>query len=225
MKKYIVFVLSLLIVIFLTACASETDTAQNNFVEIYKTKATEYIENGDTQAAIDALEDGVEKTGSAELKKMLDELKADDKSAEEKDDTSEDSNSQSETAENKYLAYEGVWSAPDTDMYFDTALTLKITVEDSKMNFTVRYEYLSTNYDYVYRDETIAEISKVVEVAEITDDVLILNYDDDGCGNKGKIKLSFATDFILMESDYFTQDDYFWGFCFDMSKLVRENKG
>lgn len=74
MKKYMAFVLSLLIIISLTACADEADTSQNNFVEIYKSKATEYIENGDTEAAIEVLEEGVEKTGSAELQQMLDEL-------------------------------------------------------------------------------------------------------------------------------------------------------
>lgn len=220
MKKIITLALSILFVFLLTACTNDTNNNQNPFVEIYKSKATEYIENGDTEAAIKALEEGVTTTGDEGLKTLLEELKNDNVSS--NDEEANDSNSKIEHTENKYAKYIGNWVVKDSDMYFHTALTLKIEMEDTKMKLTLRYEYLPSNYDYANLSKTVAEISKTVDVSEITDDVLVLNYNEDGCGNSGKIKLSFATDFILAESDYFVQDHYFWGFLFNMSKFERD---
>lgn len=81
MKKYIVLLLSVLIVFSFTACTNDINSNQNSgintFVETYKNKANEYIEKGDTESAIEVLEEGVSKTNDEGLKKLLEELKND----------------------------------------------------------------------------------------------------------------------------------------------------
>ena len=93
MKKYIVCLLAFSMLFSFVACTENTSNNQNNFVEIYKQKVTEFIENGDTESAIKALEEGVSATDDEELKKMLDELKNNSKevSSETKEDSSIDS--------------------------------------------------------------------------------------------------------------------------------------
>lgn len=90
MKRFIAVLLSVLMVFTFVACTDNTNNAnnQNSFVETYKSKATEYIEGGDIDSAIKVLEEGVTKTNSEELKKMLEELKKDVVGSTQKDESS-----------------------------------------------------------------------------------------------------------------------------------------
>lgn len=213
MKKYIALLLSILIIFTFVACTNDTNDAnnQNTFVEIYKNKANEFVKNGDVDSAIKVLEEGISKTNDEELQKMLDELQND----------VGNNVSNENTNLNEYSKYEGDWRVRNTDEYFHTDLTLKIDINNTKMNIVLRYEYLPSNYDYTQLSNTVAQIVKEVDISEIKDNTLVLNYDNDGCGNSGKVKLSFSNTFILCESDYFTQDYYFWGFCFSMCKFEK----
>ena len=91
MRKCIIFLLSILIAFSLVGCTKENNSP-NTFVDIYKNKATEYIENGDLESAITVLEEGVSKTNDEELKKMLGELQ-NDNSQKNSSETSADNNS------------------------------------------------------------------------------------------------------------------------------------
>lgn len=75
MKKYIGVLLSVLLILSFSGCAAETSNTQDTFADIYKNKATEYVESGDIEAAIAVLEEGVSKTNDDSLKQFLDELK------------------------------------------------------------------------------------------------------------------------------------------------------
>lgn len=81
MKKYLVILLFVLMLFSFAACTNDTNGNQNSgintFVETYKTKANEYIEKGDTESAIEVLEEGVANTNDEGLKKLLEELKND----------------------------------------------------------------------------------------------------------------------------------------------------
>lgn len=216
MRKYIAFLLSILIIFSLVACTNDTDNSSNSIVDVYKNKATEFIESGDTQSAITVLEEGVSKTNDEGLKTMLEELKNGDSS------NPSDQNQESGDTQNQYLKYAGAWAAENYEMFYaETDLSLEIDFEGTKMKISLRYEYLPNNIDYLDREETVAEITKEVDISEIKENTLVVNYENDGCSNSGKIRFTFLDTFILCESDYFTQDDYNWGFLFHLSKFER----
>lgn len=74
MKKYITLLLTFLIVFSLVAC-TENQNNQSSLIEAYKAKATEYIEQGDKETAIEVLEEGITATNDEQLKQMLEEFK------------------------------------------------------------------------------------------------------------------------------------------------------
>ena len=228
MKKYIVFVLSLLIVISLTACASETDTAQNNFVEIYKTKATEYIENGDTQAAIDALEEGVEKTGNAELQQMLDELNEEpntednesnsgnggtdsEDSISSNENTSSDTtnmNSQdnptSETVTDEPFNiddYIGWWS--EVDVYTNGGMV--IYIYDDGENYLQIYIESSRQNGYQIADALFMVLKETVRGNKIE------GVYEDSFENVGFASIEFAGDKVICTISNVKESGYNWG--------------
>lgn len=74
MKRGIALFLVVIMIFSLAACSSE-ESNQNPLVDVYKTKATEFIESGDTESAKKALEEGVAATGDKGLEEMLYQLK------------------------------------------------------------------------------------------------------------------------------------------------------
>ena len=66
----------LLITVLLSLCACRAETEQANpVIDAYKQSAQDLISKGDTDSAIAALEEGVQKTNDAELIAMLEDLK------------------------------------------------------------------------------------------------------------------------------------------------------
>jgi len=78
MKK-IVSILSILFIVILTGCNNKASdkTNQEKQIEQYYTYAQGFVEKGETDKAIELLEDGIKKTDSEKLKTLLEELKKD----------------------------------------------------------------------------------------------------------------------------------------------------
>lgn len=79
MKKFTAIFLCLCLFVVLCGCGEEaksSDSNSANLVKQYSDAADKYVSENDYETAIKALEEGVEKTGSKELKKKLEDLKA-----------------------------------------------------------------------------------------------------------------------------------------------------
>lgn len=233
MKKFFYLIFAAVIMFCCCGCSSEKKENTSDMVMQYSNYAQQCIAEGKTDEAKSVLEEGIAKTGSEELKKLLEELNGDttsnDISGEESNIAHESNSSKVEStvSENNsiddYLKYIGNWRVPGSaDYYSNTELTLNIAVKDNKMALILRYADISGRYDYDETRKNVAEISKVIELSEIKDNVLVVKYDDDGCGNSGEITFNFLNETtIICESDYYVQDDYYWGFGFSMSKLEK----
>lgn len=215
MKKHLSFLLSVLIILSLVACTDDTNGAnnQNDFVDIYKSKATEFIESGDIDSAIKALEEGVSTTNNEELKKMLEELKSDDDSnvssgikeessvdSSKSDITSEDDNGElsSETISSNESTvsqtfdinnYIGWWTEAD-DVYSKGGMWLDIYDDGG--------EFLSISIALV----------QMSGIREATTDYIMILKDDirsniikstftDSFGNCGVVNIEFLEDKII----------------------------
>ena len=71
MKKLI---LCLLLIISLLCACNKTTEEGNSLADSYRSVAQKYIDSGDFDSAIAALEEGIKRTGDASLKKMLAQL-------------------------------------------------------------------------------------------------------------------------------------------------------
>ena len=199
MKKVFTLLFSVLFIFTLCACSSENEMSE--LEKQYYDYAQECIEKGDTQTAIDSLEEGITNTGSEELQKLLDEIKGGATS--------------DENAENAFSKYAGDWIVPNGGMPFvvETKLTMNIKVNGDKVTVDITYADLSD--DGTTGRESVAKLKKEVKLSDIKGDTLTLLYTDDACGNSGKLILTFTDEYIFCESDYYTQDYWFWGFLFE----------
>jgi len=75
--KRIICILSILLLVALTGCNNKTSDKANQEkqIEQYYTYAQGFVEKGETDKAIELLEDGIKKTDSEKLKKYLAEIK------------------------------------------------------------------------------------------------------------------------------------------------------
>lgn len=123
MKKCIVFLLVLLMTFSFSACKDNSEDKQSSLVAEYKNKATEFIESGDTESAIKALEEGISSTGDNGLKKMLDKLKDGSAGEDEKetstDDTGAGVDTESKPTENVDTSDIEPTDKPETSKPFD----------------------------------------------------------------------------------------------------------
>ena len=78
MREIISFIIVLCMVLSFCGCSANNNDAPDLETKYYE-YAQECIEKGDTETAIKALEEGVEKTGSEKLKELLNTLKDDNK--------------------------------------------------------------------------------------------------------------------------------------------------
>ena len=198
MKRLFGLLFSVLFIFTLCACSSENEMSE--LEKQYYDYAQECIEKGDTQAAIDSLEEGITNTGSEELQKLLDEIKGGATS--------------DENAENAFSKYAGDWIVPNGGMpLMETELTMNIKVNDDKMILFISYTRPADYFSDI--TESVAKLQKEIKLSDIKGDTLSLLYTDDACGNSGKLILTFTDEYIFCESDYYTQDYWFWGFLFE----------
>ena len=95
MKRLFSLLFSVLFIFTLCACSSENEMSE--LEKQYYDYAQECIEKGDTQTAIDSLEEGITNTGSEELQKLLEEIKGDEKASSSIDSDSETKTSDDNT--------------------------------------------------------------------------------------------------------------------------------
>ena len=190
MKKFTALLLLILIVFSLTACASDTKSNTNEFVEIYKQKVTEFIESGDIDSAIKALEEGVTNTNADELKKMLEELKnsKSTSSTDEKTATSKDQkvNSTSSKVEKFDISkYKGEWATSGFS-WQKGGFHLEIAVNGTLLDIACS-SVSSTR---------VAEATVIGNTSMITNSVLTTGFGD-SWNNQGIIKLKFEDKKII----------------------------
>ena len=75
MRKMFIVVIICVITAIMVGCGQES-TATNGVVDLYKSKAQEYIDAGDLDTAILALQEGIEATKDPSLSEMLSQVKA-----------------------------------------------------------------------------------------------------------------------------------------------------
>lgn len=160
MKRWVVVVLASLLVLSMVGCGQETQ--QDPLVQMYKEAALKYIMAGETDKAVAILEDGLLKTNqNSEIAAMLGQAKAQLTQTEETEPT--------DAAPSGFVGY---W---ESENHF-----IGIQEQEGKL-------LLSMLCYSEYYDEYVVISS--VEASAATETKVIFPFDDDGCGNSGKVAL------------------------------------
>lgn len=108
MKKAIIVLICICVALCFSGCSPKDNGDTTTIETKYYEYAQECIEKGDTETAIKALEEGVEKTGSEKLKELLNTLTEENKEN-ESEDQSEPQTSDEDTTSSE------VYSEPSSD--------------------------------------------------------------------------------------------------------------
>lgn len=214
MKKYISFILSILLAFSLVSCAQNDSGNQNTLVEAYKSKTAEFVESGDIESAIKVLEEGVSTTGDAELKKMLDDLKSDNTSnvsSEIKDESLVDSSKSDMTSkiddnvESSSEAISSIESTVSQTFDINDYIGLWTETEDVYSTGGMWLDIYDDGGDFLSFSIALVQSSGTREAS--TDYLMILKYDiknntirstfTDSFGNCGVVNIEFLEDKLI----------------------------
>lgn len=122
MKKISFLLLIVLTCLSLTACNSnpQNTTSEISFEDKYYAYAQSCIDSGDEDKAKEVLKEGIEKTDSEKLQKLLDTLEDEDNDESNSKSTNENQTSSSENVEsesqtNNWYDYPGEWNYLSSD--------------------------------------------------------------------------------------------------------------
>lgn len=229
MKKIFVMFFIYLLTLCLCSCSSEKSTNSPDLETQYYNYEQQCIDEGKTEQAVKILKEGIDNTQSEKLKELLNSLT--DKAVATTTTTLpiESSTTTAQIAvENNFRKYVGKWHCPDLSQGnsgWIIQLLMDIAIKDDKLAILVKYSCDVPEYPEYYE---IAEIKKVVSVSEIKDNMLSIQYDDDGYGNSGTLEFTFLNDQIFCVSNVNEHTDIYgeyyngWSFNFGTCKLVKE---
>lgn len=215
MKKYLAIILSILLILSLTACKNNEKTNQDALITAYKNKMTEFVESGDNTTAIKVLEEGISITNSNELKKMLNELKGKDSTESPKDNQATTSADNSNGDENSEIIipptktinikdYIGSWATTD-DMFSNGGFSIDIDMHKGIGGL----KYISFNTFYAkphWQDGPSIEL--IIEKSELTNPKIETSFTDN-FDNEGFITIEFLDDSIIATITEVDSDKYY----------------
>lgn len=197
MKKTLITLMLCLITLNFCSCSSNEPQSPNMETQYYN-YAQQCIDEGNIEQAISVLEEGITNTGSKKLEELLNQLTSD--SLNSTTTSKATTTTMQEIVEIDFEHYIGEWYCPEfsqDDDYFITELSLEIAAQDNEVTILLLY---SCDGEYYSKYYGTAEVEKVVSLSAIKDNVLLLNYDDDGNGNSGTLEFTFANDRIFCTS-------------------------
>lgn len=185
MKRVIACLLALLLMFSFCAC-SEEETGSDPIVQAYLEKAQEFMDADDLDSAVAVLEEGIANTNASELIEMLDKVQA---TVEE--ETTEPTVAETEPAMD-FSPYLGLWAS-----------------DKCQMELTSSSDLLYLNMKCVSYRVLEFELDLSAKIDEQEQGKIEFAFDDDGCGNSGKVTLYLDDDVInYVLSDYVASSEY-----------------
>ena len=200
-----------------TACSKNNKTTELN--ETYKSKAEEFITSGDIDSAIKVLEEGISVTNNDELKKMLDDLRNENINTSSVDDSASEANeSISDNQEPmSYDDYTGIWATEDIS-YDNGGLILDISIKNSEMIFSCSLTSSAPSL-------RVAEFENKISISQIKNNMVTIDFKDDGWDSYGTFELTFNNDYLLADFKNVVNDPAsYWGFNNRTYKLIKNEQ-
>lgn len=176
----------ILVLMLLLCCCSNDGQTEKTIAEVYQETAQKFIDNGDYDSAIQALEEGISVTDSEVLKEMLAVERA--KNADTEDPTEIELSQDNKEDTIDYTMYQGLWVENGTEWNYG-GLIVSIEVVDNAVKF-------ECNMVASAPANIIASFTETVDIEHISDGQTEISFDNDGYGHRGKMAISFDTDSI-----------------------------
>lgn len=240
MKRICLIALSLVLMLTFVGCGTG-DTVELDLVTPYYEYAQKCIDEGKTDEAIKALEEGIEKTKSEKLQKLLEEItkkteENKDTASSEKPATSEKTESTETPSRNPQTSSKPAESKPQTDKQPEENTKPQKTTEEiaSLWCHGGVYEGSSSQggkviltCDFDPYDEEIwfrlestsslpaqrvAEVEAFVKTSTLQDDCAEFSFTEDGWGTSGKVKITHNGDTLTVTVYDTVSGGGNWGF-------------